>query len=373
MTRDDRGPGDGAVPPARHLVHVFPTFAVGGSQRRLSILAPRLGGDFRHTVLALDGVTEAAQLFDPNARLSVRPEILPKHRTLTNVLRARRIVAGLEADCLVTYNWGAIEFALAARTLPRLRHLHCEDGFGAEERDTLLRRRIALRRLALGGRARVVVPSRALARIATEVWRLPPARVAYVPNGIDVARFAVDPAARQAAGRAPHIGTIAALRPEKNLARLLAATARLHRVRPLHLTIVGDGPARAELEREAARLGLEPGRIFVGASSTPEQYLAEFDVFALSSDTEQMPLTVLEAMAAGLPIAAVDVGDITTMVAEANLPFVVARDVAPLADALGALLDDPARRHAVGAANRAKVVERFGLNDMIRSWRSLFA
>jgi len=372
MTPHERGPRAAPAPGERHLVHVFPTFAVGGSQRRFSILASQFGNRFRHTVLALDGVTTAAALCDPSVRLTVRGEILPKRRTVANILRARRLIAGLDGDWLVTYNWGAIEFALAARTLRAVRHVHCEDGFGPEERDTLLRRRIALRRLALGGAARVVVPSRGLARIATEAWKLPEARVAYVPNGVDTTRFAVDRLPRRASDAAPHIGTVAALRPEKNLTRLLEAVARVKAVRPVRLTIVGEGPSRPMLERDAARFGFEPGRVFVGASNEPERHLAAFDVFALSSDTEQMPLTVLEAMAAGLPVATVDVGDVATMLAEANRPFVVARDAGRLGDALAALIADDARRVAIGAANRARAVEQFDLDAMVRSWRALF-
>ena len=75
----------------------------------------------------------ARPLFEPAVTPTVHRAAMPKRRTIANALRARTMVAALKPDLLVTYNWGAIEFALAARLLPSIPHLHCEDGFGPEE------------------------------------------------------------------------------------------------------------------------------------------------------------------------------------------------------------------------------------------------
>jgi glycosyltransferase involved in cell wall biosynthesis len=104
----------------------------------------------------------------------------------------------------------------------------------------------------------------------------------------------------------------------------------------------------------------------------PQALYAGFDVFALSSDTEQMPLSVLEAMAARLPVAATDVGDVRGMLAEANGRFVVPRDDAALAEALSGLLRDPARRRAIGADNRAKAERDYDQATMFAAWAALF-
>ena len=99
---------------------------------------------------------------------------------------------------------------------------------------------------------------------------------------------------------------------------------------PARLVIVGDGPERAALERlsRRARAGRAGG--FAGHLADPAPLYAGFDIFALSSDTEQMPLSVLEAMASGLPVAATDVGDVAAMLAAENQAFVTPLDDAAL-------------------------------------------
>jgi glycosyltransferase involved in cell wall biosynthesis len=348
------------------LLHVYATFAVGGPQVRFAALANRFGRDYRHAIVAMDGNLACRERLDPALDVSFPPIDIQKGATLANRARFRAALRALRPDGLVTSNWGSIEWAMA--NLPRLvRHIHVEDGFGPEERDRQLPRRVWMRRLLLRG-ATVAVPSRTLYRIADEVWRLPRQSLRYVPNGIDLDRFAV---AHQT-GAMPVIGTVAALRPEKNLARLLRAFAIVRATVPCRLVIAGDGPARPALEALAAELGVAADVAFPGHVTDTPALFAGWDIAALSSDTEQMPLAVLEAMAASLPVAATDVGDVATMLAPANAPFVVPRDDAALAGALAHLLADPALRAALGAANRARAAAAFDQRAMFAAWHALF-
>lgn len=356
--------------PAPRLLHVFSTFAVGGPQVRFCTLANAFGPDWKHDVIAMDGDIACRDRLRPGIPITFPAIVQRKGDTLGNVRRFRRALPQLNPDVLVTYNWGAIEWAMA-NTLAGYRHVHIEDGFGPEERDRQIYRRVLFRRLFLR-RATLVVPSQNLWRIAKEVWRLP-RRLRYVPNGIDLARF--DPASGgpPAAPRAvPVIGTVAALRPEKNLGRLLRAFALVRRQAPARLVIVGDGPERGALEELAASLGLGPDVQFAGHLADPARAYRGLDVFALSSDTEQMPLSVLEAMAAGLPVAATDVGDVAAMLAEPNRRFVTPPDDAALATALGTLLERPALRRELGQANRAAAERDFDQQAMIRAYADLF-
>jgi glycosyltransferase involved in cell wall biosynthesis len=136
--------------------------------------------------------------------------------------------------------------------------------------------------------------------------------------------------------------------------------------------IVGDGPERPALQALAENLGVASSTTFAGhLEQTPRAYRG-FDVFALSSDTEQMPLSVLEAMAAGLPVAATDVGDVAAMLAEANRPFVSALDDTALAAAIKTLLERPELRAALGAANRARAERDYDEATMVRGYAALF-
>jgi glycosyltransferase involved in cell wall biosynthesis len=347
------------------VVHVFPGFAVGGAQVRFAAIANHFGSAFRHIIVSLDGNLECCRRLSPELPVTCPTVAAPKGSTVGNVLRFRGLLRQWQPDVLVTCNWGAIEWAMA--DLPRIaRHIHIEDGFGPEERAQQLPRRVLTRRLMLS-RSTVVLPSRTLLRIATDIWRLPPARIRYIPNGIDLARF---PPVSEPGSELPVIGTVAALRPEKNLGRLLRAFALVEF--PARLIIVGDGPDRAGLEALAASLGITERVRFTGHQDDPAGFYAKFDVFALSSDTEQMPLSLIEAMASGLAVAATDVGDVRAMLAPPNGPFVGALDDVALARSIGQLLFDPALRRRTGMANRAKAEAEFDQATMFRAYGALW-
>lgn len=348
------------------ILHVFPGFGIGGAQVRFAALANHFGSEFRHIVVSLDGDLACRERLRADLDISFPPVEAPKNAMLANAWQFRRHLRAWRPDMLVTNNWGAIEWAIA-NLPPLMRHLHVEDGFGPEERAAQLPRRALLRRLVLA-RSSLVLPSRSLQRIALEVWRLPASRVRYVPNGIDLTRFAA-PLPRPP-DAPPVIGTVATLRPEKNLPRLLRAFAALPA--PARLVIAGDGPERAGLEALAESLGLGQRVRFAGHVSDLPPLYAGFDVFALSSDTEQMPLAVMEAMAAGLPIAATDVGDVRDMLAPENQPFIAALDETALARSLAALLGDSTLRSRVGVANRAKALVAFDQAAMFRAYRALW-
>jgi glycosyltransferase involved in cell wall biosynthesis len=137
--------------------------------------------------------------------------------------------------------------------------------------------------------------------------------------------------------------------------------------------IAGDGPERLRLERIAQESSASARILFVGAVPTAERALGLFDVFAVTSDTEQMPYTVLEAMAASLPIVATDVGDISAMVAPGNRSFIVSlRDEPRLVQVLTTLIKDPSLRNRIGLLNRERVHLEYGINKMIATYDRLF-
>ena len=359
----------------RSLLHVFSTFAVGGPQIRFAQLANHFGQAYRHRVIAMDGRRDAAALLRPDLAIEYLDAEMARGASptvlLANAWRAARLLRSLKPDLLVTSNWGTIEWALGAR-LAGTPHLHMEDGFGPEEREGQIRRRVLIRRLALRN-CKVVLPSRTLFAIARNIWRLPEPMLAWVPNGVDLDRFdgPPPPPLWQQDGR-PVIGTVAALRAEKNIARLIHAFATVRQTHPSRLVIVGDGPERAALEHLATELGLAADVIFTGHLGRPEQALRHLDIFALSSDTEQMPLSLLEAMASGLAVAATDVGDIRAMLPESAAPYLTTREAPALAAALAVLVSDAALRAEQGSTNRQRAETAYSQEAMFSAWARLW-
>jgi L-malate glycosyltransferase len=367
----------GRTADSEHVLHIFPSFGIGGVPLRMVRVINNFGRRFRHTVIALDDNFDAAAGLAGNAE--VRLLGMPRRNggPLRTVLDSAVALRRLRPDLLITCNWGAVEWAMANRLLSVSRHVHLEAGFGKGEADSQFRRRVMFRRWALARCDLVVVPSRRLEDLAHRVWRLPVGRVIYVPNGVDVARFSA--LARDTAPgfvRGPGelvVGTVAPLRPEKNVGRLLRAFAMLDDSIAVRLVVAGDGIERRLLERLASELGIA-GRVVFTGQVPPETVLGTFDIFALSSDTEQMPNALLEAMAASRPVAAVDVGDVKNVVCVENSDLIVPRDdCRAFAAAINELLCNPAKRDELGAKNRARVIAEFSQERMFAAYEKVFA
>lgn len=362
-----------------HLVHVFSTFAPAGPQVRTAKLLAHFGARARHTIVAMDNRTDARELLAAHLDVHFAPAP-PKAGTLATVPRMRTLLRELSPDLVLTYNFGAIDSVVAARLLG-LRVLHHEDGFLPDEAQGLKLRRSWMRRLCLRGDVDVVVISANLQRIASERWGLAERRLHFVPNGIEFERF--EPRDGGSALRAslgiPEsallVGAVGHLRPEKNVPRLLRAVAACAAVHDVHVLLLGDGPERSRLE-ELARAPELLGRVhFAGYQSDPRAHYRAMDVFALTSDTEQMPMALLEAMASALPVVATDVGDVRAMLPESARDCVVRLGPdceAGLSTALGKLACDASLRSRLGAAGRAQVSERFSFAAMAGRYEALY-
>ncbi len=353
----------------RVLLHAFSTFKLGGPQARFVELANAFGPRFRHVIVAMD------QCFDAGARLDAAvpwtPLRLPNQRggLLANRSAFRAELEAVAPDMLFSYNWGAIEWA--AGNLPRkVPQVHVEDGFGPDEARGQLPRRVWTRRVLLGWPGvPVVVASRNLERIACEVWRLPARLVCFVPNGVDLPDGALKPID---AGAPLTIGTVAGLRPEKNVARLLRAFAALRAREPARLVVLGDGPERERLQALAVQLGVQADVELAGYVPRPQDWLTSFDLFALSSDTEQLPIAMLEAMACGVPVVATRVGDVPHIVPPIAQAGLSAPEDAAFTAALLAAVDARAQWPAWRAAGLDQVKQHYTRARMLSDWEALF-
>src|SRR5437763_3932719 len=170
------------------LLHVFPTLAVGGQQTRFATIANELGPAFRHRLISLDGREEAIGLLKTDVEFLVLRIPRLTRNPFKDLWNNAVVNSKIEADILITYNWGAIDWAILNRCWFHRPHIHLEDGFGPDEVTRQKRRRVLTRRLFLQ-RPLVVVPSASLVQIAQRAWQLCARPVRHVPNGIDASRF----------------------------------------------------------------------------------------------------------------------------------------------------------------------------------------
>ncbi|WP_282604509.1 glycosyltransferase family 4 protein [Pelagibius sp. Alg239-R121] len=362
-----------------HLLHVFPTFAHGGVPIRISTIINHFGDRYRHTVLSLDGPTDCRSRLKPGVPAEVHA-FEGSAKGLPGRLRAiRGYIKSQAPDLLLTFNWGATEWALANTLAPLCRHVHLESGFGVEEAERQIPRRVYFRRLALARTSQVVVPSFKLVGIATDIWKLPKHKIKHIPNGVDCALFAREPVEDILPGFTKHpdeliVGTVAPLRVEKNLARLLKAFAQLSGIeQKTRLLLVGDGDQRAGLESLAKELGIGERVVFAGHSEDIDQLLGLIDVFAMTSDTEQMPNSILQAMASGRAIASLDVGDVKAMLPENAQAFVTPKhDDDAFRRALETLLCETSLRHEIGESNRAHAQNVYAAEKMFAAYEKVF-
>ena len=363
------------------VLHLHSTFDPGGKELRSVQLINAFGPKIRHRIVsAVPHALGAVRHLSRAITVSVQGDFpaLAGRPTPGRLLALARAMQ--DYDLVLTYNWGAMDAVMAhtiyAKSLRLPPLVHHEDGFNADEAQRLKPMRNFYRRLALHGAASLVVPSVRLERIALNIWQQPRDKVRRIPNGIATARFGRKvkrdslPNLIKRPGEC-WVGTMAGLRAVKNLPRLVRVFADLPE--HWHLVIMGEGPEREGIMAEALRLAVEHRVHLPGFAADPAAVMGLFDLFALSSDSEQFPISVVEAMAAGLAVAAPDVGDVAQIVAEENRPYITpAGDEAALAGVLRELAMDEGVRARLGAANRTRARREFDEKAMIEAYRDVY-
>lgn len=201
---------------------------------------------------------------------------------------------------------------------------------------------------------------------------IPASRVVTIYEGIDVERIARLAAVnvREAfflPHNAPVVGNVAALVPHKGQRHLIEAVPKVLMQAPdARFVILGEGPLRATLEHRIRQLHLEKHVVLPGFREDVLGCIKGFDLFVMSSETEGLGTSLLDAMAAGKPCVGTRAGGIPEAIADGETGLVVApRDPEALARAIVALVTDDARREAMGAAGRVRAVERFSVDTMV--------
>jgi glycosyltransferase involved in cell wall biosynthesis len=358
--------------------------------RILMLTQPTDGGVFQHVTRLCEGL--AARGHEPvvAAPLDGRPPgleaeliSLPMGRAVAPredaraVAAAARLVRRVRPALVHAHSSKAGAVARLARpAFPRTPLVYTPHGYafaGYFESERERARYRAVERALAPFASLVLCVCEAERRLAASIG--PERRTRVVHNGIPApAEAPVHPALEPLRERGPVVGVVTLLRPGKGLETLVDALPEVTASYPsASVAVAGRGPDREAIEAHAAERGVAGALHLLGETAGPMPLLAGADVFVSASWAESFPYNVLEAMAAGVPVVATDVGGTAEAVVDGETGLVVPpRDPAALGAAIGELLADPARRERLGEAGRRRVAERFTVERMLEGTAEVY-
>jgi glycosyltransferase involved in cell wall biosynthesis len=373
--------GAAGTEPRWRVLFVTTSSDVGGTESFLRELVLRL--DARHFEPVVCSLKPCGQVAQDIAAAGVQVVSLnmserPRIRELAaGVLKLARCMDDLNTDLVQSFLYRANTLAGLAARLARRRPVVVA---GQRSLYPLGGRPAALaarwtRQLS----DRVVAVSDAVSDELIRSERLDPQRIIIIENGVDVARFKVDPAPglRDRLGLAADtlvVGGVGRLSLEKGFHHLVESIAlvRRHGV-SVDLVLAGDGPERSRLERDVRTLGLEGHAHFLGMQRDPRPVYAALDMFALPSLEEGSPNALLEAMACGRAVVAARVGGVPEIVEHERSGLLVEPgSPAALAAALERLAVDPVLRRQLGHTAARRVREQFDISQMVAKHAALY-
>ena len=366
---------------------------------RIAILSTHLRGGGKETfvihlanTLAALGHMPQVICFDSagKGRAALRPDVpLVEFGRSGNdprlVMELARVLQRERVDVVHSNNWGTLVEAVVAAWRRGLPVVHTQHGLEYEVGADRQRRTTGARGVVLRAATRrvhsLVAVSPEVGQMMSAEWNAPVSKVHVITNGVPI------PSARPGAlarSRGRHalgltddehaVVCVAYLRPVKNfpvLVRAVAATAREARTR---LFIIGVGPSEPDIRRVVAECDAADRVTFLGRRTDVPELLPLFDTFALASASEGISISILEAMAAGLPVVATRVGGNPLLVRDGETGMLVPAGDAP---ALGGALERLARsaelRASMGAAGRDQARTRFSIERMTTDYLRVFA
>lgn len=355
-----------------HILHVFPSFDTGGCSVRSSQIINEFGDDYYHSILAMDQCYggKAHIKKQNNVEYIYSDSFIKPISLFKKFFLLRQWLKKIQPDLMITSNWGSSDWFIANSIFPLCPYFHMEDGFNEDEMVRQKFRRVLIRRIFLHN-VKVMVPAHTLEKIALEIWKIPRKNVLYIANGIEWSRFYLPDLSQK-----PDtciIGTVCGLRKVKNIPRLMNAFSSLPEKKDAKLWIVGIGSEKEKLE-SLARESFSSCKIeFLGHKEDPSDCYKQMRIFAISSDTEQMPISVLEAMAAGCAIISTDVGDIKNMVSEENKKFIIPKEnEAEYREKLNELMQNRELCEKLGKSNQEKCYQEYTKENMMDNYTKLY-
>lgn len=352
----------------------------GGAQHVVYLIARHLPDRFDITVGCAPGGRLIEKLRQANLRVIEIP-MLTRYPHFWHDLRALwhlcRLMRQEHFDLVHTHSTKAgLLGRLAARLAGVPAVLFTAHGWAfAEGRASWKRRFLAqYERLIAKITTKIICVSEHDRQLALKFKVTRPERLVVIHNGLDPLPFRQATAARVASpeetSQGPLVMFVGRLAPPKDLMTLLAA---FERISIGNLILVGDGPLRSRIEQSVEERGLSSRVSLLGERTDIPECLAASDVFVLPSRWEGLPITIIEAMMAGLPVVATHVGGVAELVEDGITGFLVpSEEPRALADAIQKLLDDKELRLRLGQAGREKALKEFTLEQTLAETQSVY-
>ena len=367
--------------------HVVHRLAIGGLENVLIETIRGLEVGYSHVVISLTDV-----LPEQRARLPAGVEVFEIHKREGHDLAKwwviLRLLQRLKLDVLHTYNLAALEFQFVGTLAGIGTRIHAEHGRHASDPTGTNARHRLLRRLMKPFVTTWVAVSNDLEKWLRNDVRIPPEQIELIVNGIDTKHFSPADKAhvftnfKRVDGLANRtdrvIGTIGRLDPVKDQRLLIDAFYWMKNNHPAHaanlyLMIIGGGPLFAELDSHVKALGMDEYIWLADARTDIKHLLQQMDVFVLTSVAEGTPITLLEAMAMGLPVAATAVGGIPEVMAHECGVLLTSRNAADIGQDLLRLINDVPSQQRLGQRARKRVEERFSITAMLLRYQSVYS
>jgi len=360
------------------VLHILPSFGLGGMEKVLCAIINRTPNFVRHAIVPINGCWEARKWIQRND-----VSLIPFERPLGTISFFRalyQVIKSASPDILMTYNWGATDAIWLARMAGIQHILHSEHGFNVDEAKSTKWKRNLVRWIVYRCVTKLVVVSCDFERFLETKLGIPPDSILLISNGIDTDYFTPNvydrEKIRDELGVQPDdvvIGYAGRLDPVKNFPLLIDAfELTLRTNQNFKLLLIGEGPEREQIEKVCVDYGIQDHVRLVGKKERVLPFLQALDVFALTSFREQMPMSMLEAMAVGIPVVASAVGEIPTILDGQEAGFVHQLEEGVNTFSQSFLrLRDPELRKRMGGKGRRLVVSQFQEERMIRKYFEL--
>ncbi|WP_459938122.1 GT4 family glycosyltransferase PelF [Desulfonatronum parangueonense] len=354
------------------VMQVIYAFNVGGSESVARDIALKLNTNVEHAVASLEYDGHFREVFDTN---NVRTYVIDRKPTefLGPMLRIWNAMRSFKPHVVHTHHLYQLFYSWPGALLCGARLIHTE-----HEYYSLLpeKYRSRLHRISRFCNA-VTGVNKETSDFLVQKVKISKSKVHTIVNGIDLQKFKNSSCNREQFGIAADdlvAGIVARLHPVKDHSMLLHAFRTVvDKLPKAKLLIVGDGAERENLEKQRDALGLEHNVKFLGTRSDIPNILSCIDLFVLASWKEGLPLSILEAMAAGKPVVATDVGGVPSVVNNSNSGIIVPhRNPEAMAEAILQMLFNKNNMERYGSAGRRYVEDNYSLDKSISKYASLY-